>query len=160
MISVRDAAVEDTALILSMIRELAEYERLSDCVAATEATLREQVFELGRAGVLIAQDGGEPIGYALWFRSFSTFVGRSGIYLEDLFVRPSARGRGAGKAMLSVLARKALANGAGCRLEWSCLDWNAPSIAFYRSLGAEPMSGWTTYRLSGEPLLSLAAENR
>ena len=147
----------DTPLILEFIRELADYEHLLDQVVADEATLRDQLFEKRRAEVLFALEDGAEVGFALFFHNFSTFLGRAGLYLEDLFVLPEVRGRGVGKAILKHLAALAVERGCG-RLEWWCLDWNEPSIAFYRSLGAEPMSDWTVYRLTGDTLRNLAAE--
>jgi GNAT superfamily N-acetyltransferase len=152
-----EPAIEaDVPLILGFIRELAEYERMLDKVVATEAGLREQLFG-ARPGaeVVIARSEGQPVGFALYFHNFSTFLGRRGLYLEDLFVRPSHRGRGVGRALLAHLARNALERGCG-RLEWWVLDWNEPAIGFYRKLGAEPMSDWTVFRLSGAPLAELA----
>ena len=128
---------------------------MSEQVVATPELLEEWIFDKGRAEVLLAEQDGRPVGFALFFHNFSTFLGRAGIYLEDLFVRPEARGRGAGKALLRELARLALERGCG-RLEWWCLDWNTPSIEFYRSLGAEAMDDWTVYRISGETLSKLA----
>ena len=151
----RGACPEDTALILRFIRELAAYEQLEDQVVADEETLRRWIFEKKGAEVLFVLEDGREVGFALYFHNFSTFLGRSGIYLEDLFVRPEYRGRGYGKALLCRLAAIAKEEGCG-RLEWWCLDWNKPSIDFYRSLGAEPMSDWTVYRLTGETLNSLA----
>ena len=143
------------ALILSFIRELAEYERLSHEVVATEEALRDHLFgERPVAEVVIAEDGEAAAGFALFFHSFSTFLGRPGIYLEDLYVRPAFRGRGTGRALLVHLARLAKERGCG-RLEWSVLDWNEPAIGFYRRIGASPVGGWTVYRLSGEALEGL-----
>lgn len=130
---------------------------MSEQVVATPELLEEWFFDKGRAEVLLAEQDGRPVGFALFFHNFSTFLGRAGIYLEDLFVRPEARGRGAGKALLRELARLALERGCG-RLEWACLDWNAPSIAFYRARGAVPMEDWTTCRLTGESLRRMAGE--
>ena len=130
---------------------LAEYERMSDQVVATEEILREWIFEKKKAEVIFALENGTEVGFALFFHNFSTFLGRAGIYLEDLFVRPEYRGRGHGKALIKELARITVERGCG-RLEWSCLDWNKPSIDFYLSLGATPMDEWTIYRLSGERL--------
>lgn len=152
--NIRPAQRGDLPLILSFIRELAEYENMADQVVATEALLEEWIFDRQKAEVLIAEWQGEPAGFALFFHSFSTFLGRAGLFLEDLFVRPQYRGRGIGKALIARLA--ALARGCG-RLEWNCLDWNRPSIDFYLSLGAQPMSDWTTYRLSGDTLRAMAA---
>lgn len=157
MVTFRFAQPEDTALILRFVRALAEYEKLSDEVVATEDLLREWIFEQGKAEVLFAVADGEEVGFALFFHNFSTFLGRAGIYLEDLFVLPEQRGHGYGKALLKRLAAVAVERGCG-RLEWSCLDWNAPSIAFYQSMGAVPMEGWTVYRLTGETLKRIAEE--
>ena len=151
----RGARPEDTALILRFIRELAAYERLEDQVVADEETLRRWIFEKKGAQVVFALADDTEVGFALYFHNFSTFLGRSGIYLEDLFVRPEYRGMGYGKALLCRLAAIAKEEGCG-RLEWWCLDWNKPSIDFYLSLGAEPMSGWTVYRLTGDTLKNLA----
>ena len=145
----------DTPLILEFIRELADYERLLDQVVADEATLRDQLFEKRRAEVLFALEDGAEVGFALFFHNFSTFLGRCGIYLEDLFVRPEHRGKGYGLALLKRLAAIAVEEGCG-RLEWWCLDWNKPSIDFYLSLPAQPMDEWTVYRVAGEDLTNLA----
>ena len=153
----RFAQEADTPLILEFIRELADYERLLDQVVADEATLRDQLFEKHRAEVLFALEDGAEVGFALFFHNFSTFLGRAGIYLEDLYVRPEYRGRGYGKGLIRRLAALAVERGCG-RLEWWCLDWNQPSIDFYLSLGAEPMSDWTVYRIAGKTLTDLAAE--
>ena len=150
-ISFRFALPEDCPRILEFIRGLAEYEHLSHEVVATESLLREWLFEKKKAEVLFACLDGQPVGFALFFHNFSTFLGRAGIYLEDLFVLPEHRGKGCGGALLRRLARIAKERGCG-RLEWSCLDWNRPSIQFYLSLGARPMEDWTTYRLTGETL--------
>lgn len=155
-VSIRPAVAADSALILQFIRDLAEYEKLLDTVEATEAHVTAALFgDHPRAFADIAEIDGIPVGFALWFYNFSTFVGRHGIWLEDLFVRPEARGAGAGKALLARLARRCLDENLG-RLEWSVLDWNAPSIAFYDSLGAAAMDEWTIRRLTGEALQSLA----
>ena len=147
----RNATENDCALILEFIKALAEYEKMSDDVVATEDLLREWIFEKQKAEVIFALEDGREVGFALFFHNFSTFVGRAGIYLEDLFVLPEYRKRGHGKALILELAR--IANERGCgRMEWSCLDWNQPSIDFYLSLGATPMNEWTTYRLSGDAL--------
>lgn len=151
----RFATEKDTALILDFIKGLAEYERMSDEVVATEALLREWIFEKKKAEVIFAVENGIEVGFALFFNNFSTFLGRAGIYLEDLFVRPEYRGRGHGKALIRELARITVERGCG-RLEWCCLDWNKPSIDFYLSFGAAPMDEWTTYRLTGEALSSFA----
>ena len=147
----RNATENDCALILEFIRGLAEYEKMSSDVVATEDLLREWIFEKQKAEVIFALEDGREVGFALFFHNFSTFVGRAGLYLEDLFVLPEYRKRGHGKALILELAR--IANERGCgRMEWSCLDWNQPSIDFYLSLGAKPMDEWTTYRLSGDAL--------
>ena len=151
----RFAVEQDTPLILNFIKELADYERMLDQVVADEATLADQLFQKKNAEVLFALENGREVGFALFFHNFSTFLGRSGLYLEDLYVRPDCRGKGYGKAILQKLASIAVVRGCG-RLEWWCLDWNKPSIDFYLSLGAEPMSGWTVYRLTGDTLKNLA----
>ena len=153
----RFAEESDTPLILQFIRELADYERMLDQVEADEATLRDQPFEKHHAEVLFALEDGTEVGFALFFHNFSTFLGRAGIYLEDLFVLPEHRGKGCGGALLRRLARIAKERGCG-RLEWWCLDWNRPSIQFYLSLGARPMEDWTCYRLTGETLDKAASE--
>jgi GNAT superfamily N-acetyltransferase len=153
---IRPATPSDIPLILSLIRELAEYERLSHACIATEAALALHLFgPRPAAECVIGELDGTPEGLALFFTSFSTFLARPGIYLEDLYVRPHARGRGLGKALLAHLAALAVERRCG-RLEWSVLDWNEPSIAFYKSLGAEPMHEWTVYRLTGDALTDLA----
>ena len=151
----RFAVEQDTPLILNFIKELADYEHMLDQVVADEATLADQLFQKKNADVLFALENGREVGFALFFHNFSTFLGRSGLYLEDLYVRPDCRGKGYGKAILQKLASIAVERGCG-RLEWWCLDWNKPSIDFYLSLGAEPMSGWTVYRLTGDTLKNLA----
>ena len=151
----RFAVEQDTPLILNFIKELADYEHMLDQVVADEATLADQLFQKKNAEVLFALENGREVGFALFFHNFSTFLGRSGLYLEDLYVRPDCRGKGYGKAILQKLASIAVERGCG-RLEWWCLDWNTPSIDFYLSLGAEPMSGWTVYRLTGDTLKNLA----
>lgn len=151
----RWAQREDVPLILQFIKALAEYEKMSDEVVADEATLEEWIFDKGKAEVLLASAGGREVGFALFFHNFSTFLGRAGIYLEDLFVLPEARGKGYGKAILKRLAAIAVERGCG-RLEWSCLDWNQPSIDFYLSLGARQMSDWTGYRMTGNVLTKFA----
>lgn len=151
----RYAERRDVPEILRLIVELAEYEKLEDQVIATEEILEEWLFEKKKAEVLLPVLDGEIIGYALFFHNFSTFLGRAGIYLEDLYIRPEYRGNGYGKAALQHLAGIALERGCG-RLEWSCLDWNQPSIDFYLSLGAEPQKGWTVYRLTGDTLENAA----
>ena len=151
----RYAGKEDSALILNFIRQLAAYEKMSDQVIATEELLREWIFEKQKAEVLFVLADDKEVGFALFFNNFSTFLGRAGIYLEDLFVLPEYRGRGYGKALLSKLAQITLERGCG-RLEWSCLDWNKPSIYFYKSMGAAAMEDWTTYRLTGSTLRKAA----
>ncbi len=154
-VTIRFAKEEDTALILRFIEGLADYENMSDDVVATEETLRDSLFRRKAAEVVIAEHNGEPAGFALFFHNFSTFLGKPGIYLEDLFVFPQARGLGLGKALLSFLAKLAVERDCG-RLEWSCLDWNKPSIAFYKSMGAKPMDEWTVYREDKQSLADLA----
>ena len=151
----RFAVEQDTPLILEFIKELADYEHLLDQVVADEATLADQLFQKKNAEVLFALENGREVGFALFFHNFSTFLGRSGLYLEDLYVRPKHRGKGYGRAILQKLAAIAVERGCG-RMEWWCLDWNKPSIDFYLSLGAEPMSDWTVYRLTGDTLKNLA----
>jgi GNAT superfamily N-acetyltransferase len=155
-VTIRAATSDDTPLILAFIRDLAEYERLLDRVVATEAGLRQAIFgPRPYAEVAIAEVDGRPVGFALFFHTFSTFLGQPGLYLEDLYVRPEARGRGVGRALLVHLARLAAERGCG-RVEWAVLDWNAPAIGFYERLGARPNAEWTVYRLSGAPLAALA----
>lgn len=151
----RNAERKDTALLLRFIKELAEYEKMLDEVVADESTLEEWIFDKQKAEVIFALEGDKEIGYALFFHNFSTFLGRAGIYLEDIYVKSEYRGRGYGKAILKKIASIAVERGCG-RLEWCCLDWNKPSIDFYLSLGAEPLDEWTIYRLSGEKLTKLA----
>ena len=151
----RNAQRNDVGLILQFIRELADYEKMLSEVVADEATLEEWIFDKQKAEVIFALEGEEEVGFALYFHNFSTFLGRAGIYLEDLYVKPEYRGKGYGKAILKKLASIAVERGCG-RLEWWCLDWNKPSIDFYRSLGAEPMDDWTVYRIAGEALTNLA----
>lgn len=153
--SFRSAERRDVPLILRYIRELARYEKLEEEVVATEEILEEWLFDKEKAEVIFAVVEGKEVGFALFFHNFSTFLGRAGIYLEDLYVEPAHRGQGIGTALLRELARIAVARGCG-RLEWWCLDWNTPSIEFYRSLGAEAMDDWTVYRISGETLGKLA----
>ena len=156
MIDYRYATEQDVPLILSFIRSLAEYEHMADEVVATEALLQEWIFEKRKAEVIFALEGGKETGFALFFHNFSTFLGRAGTYLEDLFVLPEYRGKGYGKGLIQTLARIAVERGCG-RLEWWCLDWNTPSIEFYRSLGAVPMDEWTVYRITGNTLLELGS---
>ena len=156
--TIRPAAPGDEELILSFIRALADYEHMSGQVVATPALLREWIFEKKKAEVVFAEAEGKPVGFALFFHNFSTFLGRAGLYLEDLFVLPEERGKGYGEALLRHLARTALDRGCG-RLEWACLDWNRPSIDFYtKKMRALPMEEWTTYRLTGETLAAAAGE--
>lgn len=153
------ATKSDLPLILGFIKELAEYERLAEEVVATEEILGETLFGERRfAEVVIAYYDNQPVGYALFFHSFSTFLGRPGMYLEDLYVRPVMRGKGIGKALLAYVARLATERKCG-RLEWAVLNWNEPAVGFYKSLGARPMDAWTVYRLAGEPLNQLAARS-
>ena len=154
MINYRYATEQDVSLILYFIRSLAEYEHMADEVVATEALLQEWIFEKRKAEVIFALEDGKETGFALFFHNFSTFLGRAGIYLEDLFVLPEYRGKGYGKGLIQTLARIVVERGCG-RLEWWCLDWNTPSIEFYRSLGAVPMDEWTVYRITGKTLLEL-----
>mgnify|MGYP002798368187 FL=1 len=154
--SIRFAAREDIPTILEFIRALAAYEKMEDQVIADETLLETWIFEKRKAEVLLAFEGDTPVGFALFFHNFSTWLGRAGIYLEDLFVLPEYRGRGYGKLLLKRLARIAVQRGGG-RLEWACLDWNEPSIAFYKSVGATALDEWTTYRVTGDALLALAS---
>ncbi|HYR06186.1 MAG TPA: GNAT family N-acetyltransferase [Longimicrobium sp.] len=155
---IRPATEADVPLILRFIRELAEYERLLHEVVATEERLRDTLFGARPAAeVVIAEEDGEALGFALFFHNYSTFLAQPGLYLEDLYVRPEARGRGAGRALLAHLARLARERGCG-RLEWWVLDWNESAIRFYRSLGAQPMDDWTVFRLTGDDLARLAEE--
>ncbi|WP_026496646.1 GNAT family N-acetyltransferase [Butyrivibrio sp. WCD3002] len=156
-LSFRSATIEDCKLILFFIKELAIYERMLDEVVATEELLSEWLFEQKKAEVIFACEDGKEIGFALFFHNFSTFLGRAGIYLEDLFVLPEYRGKGYGKAILKELARIAVERKCG-RLEWACLDWNKPSIDFYLSMGAVPMDEWTVYRVTGTTLKELAKD--
>ncbi|MBQ1524016.1 MAG: GNAT family N-acetyltransferase [Firmicutes bacterium] len=156
-ITFRHAEEKDCALILSFIKGLAEYEKMGDQVVATEDLLREWIFEKKKAEVIFPCVDGKEAGFALFFHNFSTFLGRAGVYLEDLFILPEFRGHGVGKATLKELARIAVERGCG-RLEWWCLDWNRPSIDFYLSLGAVPMDEWTTYRVTGDTLKKLAQD--
>ncbi|MBA2340441.1 MAG: GNAT family N-acetyltransferase [Pyrinomonadaceae bacterium] len=155
---IEKASEHDTGLILSFIKELAEYERLSHAVVATEDLLREALFgERPVAEVLIGYYKDAPVGFALFFHNISTFLGRRGIYLEDLYVKPEARGKGVGRAMLIYLARLAKERNCG-RLEWAVLDWNEPAIKFYKNLGAEALDEWTTFRVTGDALERLASK--
>jgi GNAT superfamily N-acetyltransferase len=158
-IDIQPATLADVPLILSFIRALAEYERLSDHVVATETTVRETLFgSRSSAEAVIARVGDTPVGFAVWFHNYSTFLSRRGLYLEDLFVLPEWRGRGVGGALLEHLAQVAVSRGCG-RMEWAVLDWNEDAIRFYRGLGAEPMSDWTVFRLTGNALTRLAVSN-
>jgi len=153
-IEFRKAAAEDSPLILEFIKGLAEYERLSDMVTADADTLREWVFDKKKAEVIFVLLDEIEVGFALYFYNFSTFLGRAGIYIEDLYILPEYRGKGCGKALFKEIARLASEEGCG-RLEWWCLDWNTPSIDFYNKFGAEAMDDWTVYRLSGDTLKNL-----
>ena len=159
LLSIRPATVDDVPLIAQLIRELAEYERLADAAVATETDLRGQLFgERPAAEVLIAEADGQPAGFALFFHTFSTFLGKRGLYLEDLFVRPAFRSLGLGRHLMAALARIAVKRDCG-RFEWSVLDWNAPAIGFYRALGATGMDEWTVQRLEGDALRALASHD-
>jgi len=156
---IREATAVDCDLIVTLIRELAEYERLSHEVEATAEKLRETLFGSNQyAEVLIAEHQGSAVGYALFFHSFSTFTGRPGLYLEDIYVKPNWRGKGFGKSIMIHIAKLAVERNCS-RLEWAVLDWNTPSISFYRSIDAVPMEGWTVQRLSGQSLENLASES-
>lgn len=156
-LTIRPAIEPDAATMLRFVRELAEYEREPDAVVATEETLSLALFGPDPAAeALIAEKDGQPIGFALFFHNFSTWTGRRGLYLEDLYVTPDARGSGAGKALLVALAKLAVERGCA-RFEWSVLDWNDPAIGFYKSLAAKPMDEWTIFRLDGDALTKLAA---
>jgi GNAT superfamily N-acetyltransferase len=158
-IVLREAGERDIPLILEFIRGLAEYEHLLDQVSATEDGLAKSLFQDRAAEVLICEYREKPAGFALYFHNFSTFLGKPGIYIEDLFVRPEYRGRGLGRALFARIA--AIAEERGCgRLEWSCLDWNEPSIKFYQSRGGRPLDDWTTYRITGDALKKLAEEEQ
>ena len=154
----RSAVPGDEKLILTLIRELADYEGMLDQVVADEETLHTWIFEKGKAEVLFVMEGKDEVGFALFFHNFSTFLGCAGLYLEDLYIRPEHRGKGYGKALFRKLAQIALERGCG-RMEWWCLDWNRPSIDFYtKGMGAEPMSDWTVYRLTEESLKQAAGQ--
>ena len=154
-VNFRYAQRNDVALILRFIKELADYEKMSNEVVADETTLEEWIFDKQKAEVIFALEDREEVGFALFFHNFSTFLGKAGIYLEDLYVRPEYRGKGYGKAILKKLASIAVERGCG-RLEWWCLDWNKPSIDFYLSMGAVPLDDWTIYRVTGKALKELA----
>lgn len=156
--NIRFAVREDCELILDFIKRLADYEHLLDEVVASKEVLELWIFDKNKAEVIIAEEDGEPVGFALFFHNFSTFLGRAGIYLEDLFVIPEKRGKGYGKALLQKLAQIAVDRGCG-RLEWWCLDWNEPSIDFYKKLGAVSMDEWTVYRIAGKRLVEFSKED-
>ncbi len=157
-LEIKPAVESDVPTILTFIKELADYEKLSHEVTATESDLHEALFGKRRiCEAAIGYESGEPAGFALFFHNYSTFVGKPGIYLEDLYVRPEHRGKGYGKALLVYLARLAKERDCG-RFEWSVLDWNEPSIQFYKKLGAVPMDNWTVFRMTGETLNDLADE--
>ena len=156
--SYRFATPNDVPVILDLIKQLAEYEKAADQVVATEDLLHESLFAQRAAEVLLVEVDGRAVGFAVFFTSYSTWLARAGIFLEDLFVLPDERGKGYGKGLLVHLAQIAVERGCG-RLEWNCLDWNQPSIDFYLSLGAEKMECWTTYRLEGDTLEALASES-
>ena len=155
--SIRKAMESDIDLLLELIRGLAKYEKMEDDCVATKEVLWNSLFERGAAEAVIGEYNGEAVGFAIYFHNFSTFLAKPGIYLEDLFVKPEMRGLGFGKALLSYLAKLAVDTDCG-RMEWTCLNWNEPSIRFYRGMGARPMSEWTTYREEGESLKKLAGE--
>ena len=159
LIAIRPATPDDVPLIRQLIAELADYERLAHAAVATDADLRAQLFgERPAAEVLVGEVDGEPAGFALFFHNFSTFLGKRGLYLEDLFVRPAARGVGLGRHLMAALARIAVQRDCG-RFDWSVLDWNAPALGFYRSIGATGMDEWTVQRLEGDALRALAAHD-
>lgn len=153
--SIRQAVPADVTLILQFIKKLGAYEKLSHEVVATEEKLRKTLFEQKMAEVIIGEYEGEPVGFALFFHNYSTFLGQAGIYLEDLFIDPGMRGKGFGKKMLAHLAKLAVERDCG-RLEWSCLDWNEPSICFYKGLGAKALEEWTIFRVTGDTLQEMA----
>lgn len=155
----RYAKREDTPLILDFIKELADYEKLLDQVVADEPTLEHWLFDEKKAEVIFVLEGNDEVGFALFFHNFSTFLGRAGLYLEDLYVKPEYRSKGYGKSLIEKLASIAVERGCG-RFEWWCLDRNKPSIDFYLSLGAEPMKDWTVYRITGKTLQNLAAASK
>ncbi len=157
--TLRAAAPSDCGDIARLVQALAAYEKLADQARATAADFHRALFGTpARAEAAVAEAGGATIGFALWFYNFSTFQGRAGLYVEDVYVEPAHRGAGIGRALFRVMAARAVAQGCG-RMEWSVLDWNAPAIAFYRALGAEPMNEWTVQRLSGDTLSRLAEEH-
>lgn len=154
-LKIRETTEEDCSLILSLIKEIAEYEKMSDQVVATEESLKESIFRNKRAEVVILELNGEAVGYALYFYNYSTFIGKSGLYLEDIFIKKEARGKGIGKEVFKFLVKKAKEEGCK-RMEWTCLNWNEPSIKFYKSLGATPMDEWTIYRLTEKEINKLS----
>ena len=154
---IRKATREDVPLILRFIKELADYEKMLDQVVATEEIIEDSIFNRNKAEVVFAVYNGEEVGFALYFNNFSTFLGKPGLYLEDLYVREEMRGKGIGKTLLAYLAKKAVEEDCG-RFEWWCLDWNKPSIDFYLKLGAIPMDEWTVYRMCGDALVQLSKE--
>jgi GNAT superfamily N-acetyltransferase len=155
--TIRPAVESDVKLILQFIKGLGDYEKLSHEVVATEEKLRKTLFQQKMAEVIIGEFKGEPVGFALFFHNYSTFLGQAGIYLEDLYIIPEIRGKGFGKTMLKHLAKLAVERDCG-RLEWACLDWNEPSICFYKGLGAKALDDWTVYRVTGETLKEMAKE--
>ena len=152
---IRAAKKEDSALVLSFIQKIAAYEKMSDQVVATREILEEYIFERQKAWVFIGEEDGVPVGFALFYENFSTFLGRTGMYLEDIYVDPEKRGKGYGKALFQAVAKEARQRGCQ-RMEWSCLNWNQPSIDFYHYMGAVPMKDWTTYRLAGDAIQKAA----
>ena len=156
-LSIRRAVRSDAPAIADLIMGLAIYEHMPECCHATVPMLEESIFDRGEAKVLIAEYDGEPAGFSLYFYNYSTWLAKKGLYLEDLFVKPEMRGKGIGKSLLQTLARIAVEEGCG-RFEWSCLDWNEPSINFYKSMGAVPMEDWTMYRVTGDALTKLAGQ--
>ena len=152
---IREATREDISLVFQFIKELAEYEKMTDDVVATEEILMESLFDKEVAEVVFGEYKGEPVGFALYFHNFSTFIGRPGLYLEDIFIRPEARGKGFGKIMMSYVAKVAKDRNCG-RMEWACLDWNTPSIEFYKKIGAIPMEEWTVYRATEDVFSEMA----
>lgn len=154
-LKIRETEEEDCKLILSLIHEIAKYEKMENEVIATEESLMESIFKNNRAEAVILELDEEPVGYAIYFYNFSTFIGRSGLYLEDIFIKKEYRGRGIGKEVFKFLGKKAREEGCK-RMEWSCLNWNEPSIKFYKSLGAVPMDEWTVYRLTEQEIIKLS----
>lgn len=153
-LKIREAIEDDTQLILSLIKEIAEYENMSNEVIATEESLRKSIFENNRAEVVLVELDNKAIGYTVYFYNFSTFIGRNGLYIEDIFIKKEARGKGVGKEVFKFLGKKAKEEGCK-RIEWACLNWNEPSIKFYKFLGAVPMDEWTTYRLTEKEIEKL-----